>query len=434
MDVTPFYGDSPCRDRVRLVEDNVEALDLRIQMIASAKEEIILSTFDFHADESGSDVAAMLYDAAQRGVRVRILVDGAMAQVHMAGEAVFDALGSHENVEIRIYNPVSLAKPGTINGRLHDKYLIVDGTAYLLGGRNTYDYFLGDYPTKHPSCDRELLVYRTPEGEGESSLDTLMAYHERVWSGGDAVPFRDDPALAERSRVQQAAQSLEERRTSIAASKPERFLPIDYSALTQSANAVTLLSNPIGTQMKQPQIMTALAALMQSAQERVVIHSPYAVCNDTMYAMLAGTAQRVPSVTLLVNSVENGDNLCASSDYLRHRGDVLATGVDLYEYDGGKSYHGKSILIDDRLSVVGSWNLDMRSAYLDTELMLVVDSEALNQELEGHMQTFEAESRHVTGADTYELPQGVTVAEMGLGKRAVLWLLRLGSGPVRCLL
>lgn len=82
-----------------------------------------------------------LYDAAERGVQVEVLIDGFSFFSLKSGKEYFKALGSLPNAAIKIYNPVNLLKPTKLMARLHDKYLIVDDTAYIVGGRNTYDYF-----------------------------------------------------------------------------------------------------------------------------------------------------------------------------------------------------------------------------------------------------------------------------------------------------
>ena len=110
---------------------------------------------------------------------------------------------------------------------------------------------------------------------------------------------------------------------------------------------------------------------------------------------------------MIINSVENGDNVIASSDYLLHKQQVLDTGAALYEFDGGQSSHGKSILIDDDLSLIGSYNLDMRSTYMDTELMLCVQSKELNQELLGYLNSYLAQSRRILDKNNYEMPKGM---------------------------
>ena len=137
---------------------------------------------------------------------------------------------------------------------------------------------------------------------------------------------------------------------------------------------------------------------------------------------------------ILLNSVENGDNFVASSDYLRNKKDILETGIPLYEYDGGISNHAKSILIDEDLSLIGSYNLDLRSSYLDTELMLVVESQEINRELGGYMDASEADSKRALPDGTYEIPEHVTVEEVPLWKQAAWGVVGFLLQPFRMLI
>ena len=97
-----------------------------------------------------------------------------------------------------------------------------------------------------------------------------------------------------------------------------------------------------------------LTELMKQANDKVIIHTPYIVCNDYMYDALTQVNASVPDVRMMINSVANGDNVVASSDYLKNKKNVIETGITIYEYDGGTSYHGKSVVIDDYVSIVGS--------------------------------------------------------------------------------
>ena len=91
------------------------------------------------------------------------------------------------------------------------------------------------------------------------------------------------------------------------------------------------------------------------------------------------------TAALMTNSVANNGNPFGASDYKKNKEKLLETGITVYEYEGGVSYHGKSITIGDDIDIVGSFNMDMRSAYLDTELMLVIDSKGVNSQSQGHM-------------------------------------------------
>ena len=167
FDVESFYADETSGDRAAIVESNGNALRERIRMIEHAKERIILCTFDFRSDTAGEQMLSALMSAAERGIRVQILTDGFNFLTHMRGNPYFHALVRTENIEFKVYNPVNLLTPWKGMSRMHDKYLIADEEIYLLGGRNTFDYFLGDQKG-HKNYDRDMLVYNT--GSEESSL------------------------------------------------------------------------------------------------------------------------------------------------------------------------------------------------------------------------------------------------------------------------
>lgn len=428
-----FYGEGQSGERVMLLEDNQEALEERLRLISMAEEEIILSTFDFCDDESGKDILAALYAAAERGVSVKIFVDGSTSFIHMEGSPWFYALSSHEAVEIKIYNKVNLLTPWTIQGRMHDKYLIVDHWAYILGGRNTYDYFLGDYVTSHKNYDRELLIVREDKDYG-GSVEELEKYFWDIWNLDCSKLFHDSSKLAKEAEVLEKVALLEERYSHLQEKYPTAFESTDYIEKTYPCAAVTLTSNPTCTGVKDPWVFYTLTELMKTAEEQVDIHSPYIVCDSYMYNSLKEVSEEVPKVTLTINSVANGGNLIASSDYLREKDNVLSTGLEVYEYNGGLSYHGKTILIDNRLSIVGSFNLDMRSTYLDTELMVIVDCPELNQELRGYFQTIEEDcERAITVDSSISSPSGAK-AIISDKKNRKLTILKYLTYPFRFLI
>lgn len=165
------------QERVLNIENNIDALLWRLRLIESAKERIVLATFDFRDDNSGQDIMAALLNAADRGVKVQILVDGINGTLYLKGSRNFRELATHENVEVKLYNPITLMKPWKNNYRMHDKYLIADDFAYILGGRNTDDLFLGNYVDSYNE-DRDILVYEMVPGGGKSYVQ-LQEYFEK---------------------------------------------------------------------------------------------------------------------------------------------------------------------------------------------------------------------------------------------------------------
>lgn len=393
-----FYGDSDTGQRARIISDNGEALAERIRLISQAEEEIILSTFDFNADDSGKMLLAALLSASRRGVHVSLLVDGLAYATGILGNPWFQALTREENVELKVYNPLNPLKPWNLMGRLHDKYLIADRTAYILGGRNCYDFFLGDHDG-YKNYDWDVLVCCEDAG-AFPSLDQLLEYFRSVWALDEchAVASRkegkQEELLALYSRMQEE--------------HADWFRPVDYKELTVPARRIRLVSNPIGPQVKEPLVFYTITELMEQAEESVSIHTPYILCDDWMLGQLADICISVPKVTMMTNSVANNGNPFGAMDYYVNKEKLLGSGVGMLEYDSGVSYHGKCFTIDDRIAAVGSFNWDMRSAYLDTELMLVIDSPELNRQLREAMGGYEQDSLKVIDADSYDLAEGQT--------------------------
>lgn len=432
-----YFSEKLSVDRASIVETSTDALSIRIRMMEQAKERIILTTFDMRVGESNRDIAAVLMKAADRGVSVKILVDGFSGLIQMRGKPLFQALSLYPNIEVRIYNQINLFTPWGIHGRMHDKYIVTDNECYLLGGRNSFDYFLGDYTEKNRSHDREVFVYNTAfedTADKSSSLFEVVNYFERIWNRKEVKLFLGKGDVVSAKAVEEETKALIERYQSMRLDNPDWFdetSPLEEG--TVPCNKVTLVSGEQHRYGKQPIVFEELKKLMLQAERRVELHTPYAVLGDDMYEGIRQIAQKVPDFTILLNSVENGDNFFASADYLNHKKDILETGVQLMEFDGGDSAHGKSVLIDDRISIIGSYNLDLRSTYMDTELMIVVDSLELNKILDEHLGRFREQSRIVIDETTYENPNRITVEKVPVYKTIGWKIVGILMKPLRFL-
>ena len=408
-------------ERVKSIESAEDALLYRLRLIENAEEEIVFSTFDLRADGSGQDIMAALYGAAQRGVRVRVIVDGLNGFLHLQNSGVLRALAAEENVEVRFYDPIDLLRPWKLNYRLHDKYLIADGEKYILGGRNTNDLFLGSYQEEQ-NIDRDLLVV-SDGGEG-TSVSQLLSYFESVWSQPENRTIT--------GKASSQTDALRERDAFLRSGFPEAFAAVDWEAETTAVVRVSLFSGSPRAEDKAPELWDALVRLMAQGDD-VLLQTPYIICNHKMYddlEQLAASRQ----VRVLTNAVENGANPSGCSDYLREKQNILSRGLDVYEVICGQSLHTKTILIGDDLSVVGSFNADMRSAYLDTELMLVIESEAVNAALRQESETYITQSRLALHDGGTEYGARFEETALPWAKRALYGVLSVVSRPVRHLL
>lgn len=411
-------------ERAGCIEDNEQALIIRLQLIEQAQEEIILSTFDFGNDESGHDMMAALKHAAERGVDVKVLVDSVYGGFTVLRSPEFRALSSCEGVEIKLYNPVNLLMPWKANYRMHDKYLIIDGETYLLGGRNTTDLFLGA-PQSKQNMDREVLVC-TDYPDENHSVHQVRSYFDQVWALDccKTLHFRGKESALE--TLDQRYQELTER-------YPQMLESVDWKEMTIPVRQICFFSNPVADWNKEPQLWQELCAAMNQGDE-ILIQTPYIICSNEMYDSLTNLTEDGKRIQIVTNAVENGANPWGCTDYLNQQHKIRATGVEVFEYIGEHSLHTKTVLVNDRMSMVGSFNMDMRSAYLDTETMLYIDSPEINAFLrEGIERDMEQCNRVLP--DGTEIP-GSAYEErpFGVGKLIFYTILRILIIPFRHLL
>lgn len=442
---TEFTSDTPDRERIRCIDDNEEAFLWRLRMIGKAKDSIVLSTFDLRADDSGTDLLAALNNAAEKGVEVKLLIDGIYQQLFLNKSKEFQALAARENVEVGVYNPVSPVGLFKFNYRMHDKYLIADNEMYLLGGRNSNDIFLGD-KTTGINVDRDILVYDTTKGKGES-LQELEAYFQQIWNE-DCVKIKggrkknsSEISVAEEvadevqenlSKYEKQYQSLESRYAALTEKYPDIETYNSWERDTIPANKITLVNNGTHAGPKTPLVLQTIQYLAQDA-DNVTIQTPYVICNGYMYDVLTEISSHA-DLKIILNAVEKGSNPWGCTDYLNQKKKILKTGADVYELMNEHAVHTKAALIDDRLSVVGSYNLDMRSTYLDTELMLVIDSQELNDQIQKTENIYMEKSKEVlsNGQETQGAQYETKV--LNWQKKLFYGVLRIIIRPLRQLL
>ena len=408
-------------ERALSIDENQEALLWRLRLVEAAKERLILTTFDFRDEGGGRDMMAALWNAAERGVKIQILVDGINADLGLAHSDNFCQLSSHGNIEVKFYNPINFLAPWKINYRMHDKYLIADDLGYILGGRNTDNRFLGNY-VEYYNEDRDILVYETDPGKGKSFLQ-LEAYFNQIWKEPCSKPFRKKGDGGQ----------LSEHYMKLREMYPEAFTTTDWESATIDTNSIDLCTHTTGAKNKEPWIWDRMVEEMKKASD-VQVQTPYIICSKKMYQDLKEITDGGTSVEIVINAVENGTNPFGCTDYLNQKKKLRNTGVHIYEYLGKQAEHTKTVLADDRISIVGSCNFDMRSVYLDTEMMLVIDSPELNAQIRSQIENMKVKCRHmqpdgmVLDGKDYHLP------EQSWQKKLLYGILRVIIVPIRHLL
>lgn len=413
--------ESSATERVLNIEDNTDALVWRLRLINSAKENLVLVTFDFRDDNSGNDIMSALYDAAERGVEVKILVDGMNEYLYLKDSETFATLAAHENVEVKVYNPISFVKLWKDNYRMHDKYVIADDFAYIFGGRNTDDLFLGDYQDWHNE-DRDILVYEETPGGGES-IQELNTYFETIWNSSYCKVFSGKSGDDE---------GLKSHFLEVQTLYPEAYTETDWEEETFAVNSIELCTNSIEAGNKYPALWERMVEEMKNA-EQITVQTPYIICSSAMYDDLAEICETA-ELEIIINAVEIGSNPFGCTDYLNQKKNIQKTGLTTYEYTGEHAQHTKAVLIDDNISIVGSCNFDMRSVYIDTEMMLIIDSEELNSRLRDVTEDLKASSVCVSPDGTETEGQDYEAIEISTGKKITYNIMRAITLPIRHLL
>ena len=365
-----FYGEGEIPERVMLVESPEDAFFHRMNLISNAQEEIIFTTYNIHDGTTTDLMVGALLASAERGVTIRILNDGLTGRI---SSRYLNVLAAHENIDIYFFHPFEFFRPQYINSTLHDKYMIVDNTFMLLGGRNIGDkYFNPDGFQGVVSLDREVLIYNT-DLTFEGSIVQTQAYFEEKINSNHAVLQKPNSRRTGDRGMNQAAY--------IALYKTYResleIIDFDYYKHTIGVNAITLIYDPFDIAKKESVVAYNLYMLTQNS-EVIIMQSPYVVLTNRNFNFFAEAVQD-RDVTLLTNSLASTPNLPAFSAYYISRRNLLTTGITIYEYQSAtQSLHGKTYLFDGRLTAIGSFNINERSIRSDTETMLIIDSETFH--------------------------------------------------------
>lgn len=384
------YVQLPATEYVALVEDPHESARLRLELIRRATSSIEISYHTFSEGVYSSMFVSEILKAADRGVRVDFINDGIIGGLAFQSRGVAKVLNSHENINIYFYEPFSLV-PYSWNNRLHDKYLLVDGVYLLTGGRNISDKtFMPDGFEKKVVYDRDILII----GEkGKGVLGELESYIEALLSSRYSHPMK------ERRKYGEEIERLIEEGEEVQRLHPELSGPIGQLAFFET-ESIDLIANPIGRGSKKSIIWNELLAMFEDEEDLIILQSPYVVLYPFQLEQFESLEAELE---ILTNSTKSTPNIPAYPHYLAKRY-MLEDFSTIYEYAGEGSVHTKSFIIGDDISVIGSFNLDPRSLYLDTETVYVIRSREFNSHLRSVMEQWKELSnvRGVEGSEKRE--------------------------------
>jgi putative cardiolipin synthase len=411
-ELKPFEELMQTKSGVYVLEDGGGAMVSRAWLSEYAEKTIDIQYFIFSTDNVGLIACDYLVRAADRGVKVRILVDDMMVN---AGTHEILTLDSHKNISIKIYNPgtnvgknifekISKFKKDFVgaNQRMHNKTFTVDGKVTITGGRNIADEYF-DYDHEYNFRDRDVLLL------GKVTKDVQRSF-EQFWNDSLSVAV---PELVEETGIDSTNKDRFERLHQYACN-PENFwpqvreqirnLPLAFQAIQRSGDlvwtdSVNFVSDFPGKRSKGKSLdaisTLALINLVKTAKTSIDIQSPYLITTELGENLFRDAVKRGVKVRVLTNSLASTDNLEAFSGYQQCRKKLLQAGIRIYEFKPDAAcrlkimtgalqqktsftpvfgLHAKSMVVDGEIAVVGTFNLDPRSAALNTECVTVIRS------------------------------------------------------------
>jgi len=377
---------------VRLLASGDEALASLIALADHAEKTLDIQYYIIHEDESSSLLLHHVRLAADRGVRVRILVD----DLNTAGEdRRFLHLGQHANIEVRVFNPFPNGRFSTwarilaaapdmrrINHRMHNKLFVADNALAITGGRNIGDqYFTRDQYNNFIDLDVVAAGAIVPE---------LSASFDEFWNSKYAYPIK---SIAYDVDAGPAAPPVAERAPAGNADWLEQELDahqvqLDWVPATVLADQPAKIASE-SSPAEEVTIANDITALMSSANQELIIISPYFVPGKDGVALLRMLIGRGVHIRILTNSLATTDSPLVHIGYSRYRVELLKMGVDLRELrpklgmkrprfhpfrGSNASLHAKALVIDQKIVFIGSLNMDERSYRINSELGLVIRS------------------------------------------------------------
>lgn len=352
-------------DVVRILEDPGEAAQARVDLIQQARTEINALYFLARNDRVTMTALALLRDAQRSGVTSRLLVD---ANFHHIPKAVLAHLRD-EGVQVKEYHPITARHPSWLWRRMHEKLVVVDGERYVTGGRNLAESYF-ELEKKDNYIDRDVFV------EGASAVEADLHF-DALW---ESVHVRELRARVSDKDKRRAAERLDAVLADLHCG--DGFVKLDtgrdWADGGHHADVVRFLHDPIG---KGPRVGKRIYDIFDGAQTSIVIESPYLVPGRELRRILARKRAEGVRVQIITNSLRSTDGLLPFAGYLKYRHRLVANGIDVREFKGPETLHAKSAVIDGRIVLIGSYNIDSRSQNLDLEAMCVAEDEELAREL-----------------------------------------------------
>ena len=429
-----------------LLSDNADALIARLALVALARETVDIQYYIIHSDASGQLLAHHLIEAADRGVRVRILVD----DINLAGKDIrLNMFNAHPNIELRIFNPLInrgifrnlelVLRVNRAGRRMHNKAFIMDNSAAIIGGRNIGDEYFDDR-TQLNFVDLDLLSVGPVVNEISKSFNDY-------WNSNWAIPVNEISKT--RIAAKQFISFKKKLRDAWSESaNSEYFKTISHAGFSKRliekklpfvmADAELFYDRPekIAGKPGTTHVGPSIVPYVDASEDQILVTSPYFIPGKDGISMFQQLRQKKIDVQVLTNSLAATDVFAVHAGYEKYRPALLRCGTKLFELkptarpnrifkkyfrsSSQASLHAKYLVIDKKEVFIGSANFDPRSRNLNTEIGMVIHSEELaNQVIDLFTKSTDLENSYK-----------IVLTNDENGKQRLFWHTRNESLPV----
>ena len=403
----------PGKSGIYSLADAHAAYAARVLLTRAAEKTLDVQSYIWHGDVTGTLLLAELHAAAERGVRIRLLLDD-------NGTSGLDeelaALNSHPNIEIRLFNPFVVRKPKfvgyltdfkRVNRRMHNKSYTADNQATIIGGRNVGDEYFGAASVLF--ADLDVLAIGPVVDDVSKDFDLYWA-SESSYPAELILPAPSESSLsifAKAGENMAASQAAGQYKQAVTQSKFMAEL-LDGSAQFEWAETSLISDDPakgLGKATRHSMLISDLGDMLRTPNKSVELVSPYFVPTEAGVDFFGGLVAKGIKVRVLTNSLDATDVAAVHAGYVKRREDLLKAGIELWEMravseeeggsgsgsgsggsapfgSSGSSLHAKTFSVDGKRVFVGSFNFDPRSAELNTELGFTIESPKMAREIE----------------------------------------------------
>ncbi|MFN8285023.1 MAG: phosphatidylserine/phosphatidylglycerophosphate/cardiolipin synthase family protein [Chitinophagales bacterium] len=344
-----FYVSAFSQDSVAILENDKLALNYKLNLMLQAKKSISLSYYAINEDEVGLKFAAAACLKAKQGVHVQIIIEKSRSKVTNNLVQLFKKYG----VNIKYYNSFRFSKTYKNFSWLHDKLLVVDSIYAVLGGRNLNDKYYPSKETNTELVDIETVIKGKAAGDAQKYVDHLITsrFANRVHV----------------KKIDTAHYNFLKKTIDSNIVLFKNSLLNNYDSIFFPVNVAKFFNDNYKKWPKSKRIANTILKNLQQAKTNIIAVSPYLIPPIPFMKALKKASRRGVQITLISNSPQVSDAQIIAAAYMNDRRKYLKHGIKVYEYNGEKMLHDKLFLIDDSITIVGSYNFDNISYRMNSE-------------------------------------------------------------------